>query len=329
MKDEKIISYLKNELLENEMGEVKDWIIASEENEKYFNRVKFIWENSAFNYQNLEISSSKAWNRIESSITAERTGYQSNIRIGLATFRKIAAIVIILISIGFLITWIINQNKHSEIEWITANTTSGINEIILADGSHIWLNHDSEINYPEKFKGESREINLNGEAFLEVKNKKEPFIIHARTSEIRVLGTSFNVKSGRTTAEVIVTVVSGRVSLCDSSNKENKILLEPGDQGINSPDEVGLIKKENDDANFQAWKTGILIFDNSALEEVCKVLSGHFNKSFMLDNEEILADKSLTAIFDNKDITDVLQILEITLDISSKTEHDTIILSAN
>jgi len=330
MKNEKIISYLKKELLEKEMIEVKNWINSSSENEKYFNRVKFLWENSSFDYQNLEISSGKAWDRIYSSITRERTVHQSNIRVGLATFKRIAAIVIVLISIGFLITWIIRQNQHAEIEWISINTTSGINDIILPDGSHIWLNNDSEINYPEKFKGKFREINLKGEAFFEViNNNKKPFIIHASSSEIRVLGTSFNVKSGRTTPEVIVTVLSGSVSLCDSSNKEKKVILEPGDQGINFPDNIGLVKKGNDNANFQAWKTGILIFENTPLEDVCEILSGHFNRSFMLDNEEILKDKSLSATFDNKDIAEILQILEITLDISCKTDNDIIILSVN
>ncbi len=330
MKDERLISYLKNDLPGNEMIEVKNWINALPENEKYFNRIKFVWENTSFDDQNIEISSGEAWERIHSSINGERTDHSSNIRLGIAAFMRIAAILIILISIGVLITWIIRQNQDAEIEWISVNTTSSTNDFLLPDGSHVWLNNHSEINYPVKFTGNSREMNLKGEAFFDVKNnKKKPFIIHAATSEIRVLGTSFNVKTGRTTPEVIVTVVSGSVSLCDSSNTENKVILEPGDQGLNFPDAGGLAKKENDDANFMAWKTGILIFENMSLENVCKALSAYYNRPFMLDNEEILKDKTLTATFDHKNIAEIQKILEITLDISCETDKDTITLSAN
>ncbi|KPK82655.1 MAG: hypothetical protein AMS27_14380 [Bacteroides sp. SM23_62_1] len=330
MKDEIIISYLKNELSEKEIREVNDWIAASEENKKYFNRIKFLWENSAFDYQSLDISSAEAWDRIQSAITRERIDSKPNIRIDLITLRRVAAVMIVLISVGFFITWIIRQDRTSDVEWITANTTTGINEAILPDKSHIWLNNDSEIKYPVKFKEKTREIFLTGEAFFEVNgNKKKPFIIHAGTSEIRVLGTSFNVKSGRTTPEVIVTVVSGKVSLCDSLNREYKVILEPGDQGINSPDKGGLIKEGNDDPNFQAWKTGILIFDNTSLKDMCNTLSGYYNRPFVLNNEEIPGDKRITATFDNKDITEILKILEITLDISTRMDNDTIMISAN
>jgi ferric-dicitrate binding protein FerR (iron transport regulator) len=330
MKDEKIISYLKNELAEKDMAEVKKWIGASEENEKYFNRLRFIWENSLSGYQDIEISSGEAWERIHSSISGRDTGRPANLRTALITFRRMAAVIIILIGVGCLFTYLSRQERETDREWISAGTTSGIKDISLADGSHIWLNKNSEIIYPGKFKGNAREIVLKGEAFFEIeRNRRKPFIVHTSTSEIRVLGTSFNVKSGRTTPEVIVTVVSGSVSLCDTSFKENIVMLGPGEQGINFSGTSGLLKQENNDMNFLAWKSGILFFEKTTLEDVCFTLSGYFDKSFITDHDEALKDKTLTVTFDNKDLGEVLKILEITLDITCKTGRDTITLSAN
>jgi len=81
--------------------------------------------------------------------------------------------------------------------------------------------------------------------------------------------------------------------------------------------------------NFLAWKTGILIFESTPLDDVCKTLSGYFNKPFILENEEMLKEKTLTTTFDNKDITEVLKILEITLDLTCKTGNDTITISVD
>jgi len=330
MKDETIISYLKNELPEKEITEVKNWINYSEENEKYFNRLKFIWENSLSDYRDVDIPSEKAWDRIHSSITSRETGHESGLRTGFASFRRIAAILVILVSVGFLVTYIARQNRDTEMEWISANTTSGIKDIILDDGTHVWLNKNSEITYSGKFKGSIREIGLKGEAYFEVeRNRRKPFIIHVAASEIRVLGTRFNVKSGRITSDVIVTVVSGRVSLCDTSDTDNRIILGPGEQGLNFQEIAELVKKENDDMNFLAWKTGILVFENAPLEEVCNALSGYFNRPFIMDNIIMFKDKTLTTTLDNKDLADVMKILEITLDISCKTNNDTITLTAN
>ncbi len=330
MKDETIIAYLNNELIQKEMDKVDTWINSSKKNKTYFNKVKFLWENSLFNYQDIPINPDRAWNRIQSAINHERIHPQRSISVTIKLLSRIAAIAIILISIGFLTTRVFRHTLSSGIEWVSTQTTTEKVDILLPDNSHVWLNSNSKITYPEKFKAKSREVILQGEAFFEVTKKiRKLFIIHADKSVIQVLETSFNVESYNALSQTIVTVVTGKVSLSDSTNLANKIILEPGYQGIHNPDDVEFLKKKNDNKNFLAWKTGVLFFENTALDDVCYRLSRHFNMSILLDGNELLRNKNLTVTFDNKDIEEILNILAITLDISYKRDTNIVTLSAN
>jgi len=329
MKDEKIIMYLNNEMLAEEKIEFENWLKSSIENEKYFYKVKLLWKKAEFNYQNVEINSVDAWDKIESSISVNTPTVKRTRVLSISKLRRIAAVLIVLIGVGYLIS-ITTQNLPENIEWTSVHTTDEKQNITLSDGTSLWLNINSEITYPNSFNGEKRKVILNGEAFFDVaRNAKKPFIIHSNKSAIQVLGTSFNVESNIDMANVKVTVVTGKVALFDTTNIENKIILQPGEQGIHYYADNELVKINNSDKNFLAWKTGILVFENTTLNEVCQILSKHFDKQIVLQNKEALKEKSLTAIYENKSIDEILEILEITLDISIMRNENGITLLKN
>ena len=328
MKDEIIIAYLKKELPPGEMVSIENWIGLSGENKNHFDRVKLIWENAAEDFSKVRVNSGKAWDNIQNLISKESLSQEKHRSISIGTYLRIAASVVMLLGIGYLSSRLINNASSSQ-DWIIVETGSDRTDVELPDGSHVWLNHHTKISYPGKFKTRKREVRLSGEAFFDVtRNRRKPFTVTTETSVVEVLGTSFNVESGESPSEVIVTVVEGKVALSKVSDPAGKLILEPGDKGTHIAADDRLFKERNRDHNFLAWKTGILIFENAALSDVCSVLSEHFDKPVIPDHHGTLETKRLTATYQNRELEDVLTILALTLEISYEVLDDSVTLSS-
>ncbi|MFC2113055.1 FecR family protein [Bacteroidota bacterium] len=328
MKEELIIAYLGNECSPAERDMVEAWINDAQANKKHFNKLKFIWENSESDLSQVRVNTGSSWMRIEESIS--KAGYIGSKRPSMSarTFMRLAASVILLIGIGYFSARLVSSGRTTSSELVTVETTSEISEVELPDGSRVWLNNNTMISYPEKFKSDFREINLRGEAFFEVKkNKRKSFIVENDYARIEVLGTSFNVNSGNPGSKVVVSVVTGRVAFSNIYGRVNNIILEQGEQGSLSLPEGSLSKTENTNKNFLAWKTGILVFENNPLTEVCDILNKHYHQVIRADSLEMLNSKMLTATFNNKDLEDVVSIIAMTLDVSIRYEGEQIILA--
>jgi ferric-dicitrate binding protein FerR (iron transport regulator) len=330
MREEIIIAYLKNDLLPKEKTEVDKWIQASDANKKYFNKYKFIWENSGSDHSGIRVDKNEAWDKIQSAIRTEGSPGKKYFTVSINSFARIAAAAVILFGIGFSSYMTIRNSQSTTVEWESVQTTDEKADIILPDNSHIWLNNNSEITFPAKFKGNSRKIRLNGEAYFEVAKKKwKPFIISVGEVSVEVLGTSFNVEARNVKSLTSVIVASGRVALYKDSDRKNRIIIAPGEKGTynNSSGQIALQK--NSKLNFLAWKTGILMFENTELKEVCQVLSGHFKIPITLDAGGNPEEKNLTAVYDNKGFEDILNILALTLDLDYRVENNAVVLYVN
>lgn len=319
MNDDVIFAFLNDELTPAEKREVENWIGLSDKNRRVFERVKFIWDHSRADYSNVEVDLENAWQSIQRRSRSNRWAVK---------YFRIAASIAVLLGMGYLSYRIVNHNVSPGQEWITLATASDRNDVELPDGSHVWLNHHSSVAYPVKFRFGIREIELSGEAFFEVmKNKRKPFVVKSESSLVEVLGTSFNVESDLTLAEeVTVTVVTGKVALSELADPANILFLEPGEKGTYDLSNNRIRKTVNDNRNFMAWKTGILVFENSSVDEVCSILSGHYGIPVSTDPRGGLDMKRLTATYDNKDLGEVLDILSLTLDIKYESEDEGIIL---
>jgi len=114
----------------------------------------------------------------------------------------------------------------------TISTLADTRTIKLPDGTEVTLNHFSSLTYPEKFKGEHREVNLKGEAYFEVtKNRKHSFIVQTESVNVEVLGTHFNVESYPDDPEVKTTLLEGSVAVSNKSNSV-RIVLKPNESAI-------------------------------------------------------------------------------------------------
>lgn len=155
--------------------------------------------------------------------------------------------------------------------------------LILSDGSKVWLNSGSVLEFPAQFTGNKREIRLaSGEMYIEVApDRQKPF--HVRTSgfNVKVYGTKFNISAYADSPQSVV-LVEGLVSLQTASKKET--FLSPSEQAVYS--DIGTFHTHKVEVNqFISWKNGYLEFDKTPMTEVLKQVGRYYNLSFDFDNE--------------------------------------------
>ncbi|SEL97282.1 FecR family protein [Parapedobacter koreensis] len=148
--------------------------------------------------------------------------------------------------------------------------------LVLADGTKVWLNASSSIQYPTAFEVSERRVTLHGEAYFEVaEDKTRPFIVMTGKSRIQVLGTHFNVRSYPGNGVERTALLSGSVTVMDIKRK-HMIQLQPGFEVIVDDDRPMIIQKT--DANkVLAWRQGLFVFENERLESLLAELSSWYD----------------------------------------------------
>ena len=155
-------------------------------------------------------------------------------------------------------------------------------QLTLSDGTRVWLNAETELKYPVAFVGEGREVMLKGEAYFEVaKNVSRPFVVKTEQLDIKVLGTSFNMKSYPSETQQ-VTLVQGKVEV-RVGNYSRK--LQPGEQ-LNYSSEGPEIR-DVDVKAYTAWKDRRFVFNDDLLEEVIHKLGRWYDVEFFLRDAEV------------------------------------------
>ena len=189
--------------------------------------------------------------------------------------------------------------------------SKGIKSTIqLADGSKVWLNADSKIQYPPLFEGNTREVYLDGEAFFEVaKNPQKPFIIHLANGTIRVLGTSFNVRAYDNEKVVETSVATGKVAFIpkykNSRRQQDTVFVTPNNKVrylFNAEKIAVLPTLATED---KAWTEGRMIFKAMRLQDIATELERNFGKKVIFRDDDA-KNYILTGSFQNNTLEEVM-----------------------
>ena len=198
---------------------------------------------------------------------------------------------------------------------------AGQYQVTLPDGTKVWLNAQTTLKYPVKFRGTEREVEMQGEAYFEVtRNPRQPFVIKSNEQTVKVLGTSFNINTF--TGRATTTLINGRVQL--SNNKQTKILI-PGQQAVETGDSFD-VKNVNVE-NYTSWKEGILVLNNQNIHDILKQLERWYDVEFIntssLNSKEALSGDIPRDI----NLSGILQALEQQMQIKFKIEGRRIMVS--
>lgn len=150
-------------------------------------------------------------------------------------------------------------------------------QVDLPDGTSVWLNAASSIRYPTSFSGQERRVMITGEVYFEVaKNAQSPFrVIVNKSTEIVVLGTSFNVNAYTDEASINTTLLMGSVRV--SAGSASSVVLQPGQQAQISGAQNIKVDKNVDEAQAVAWKDGLFAFENADVPTVMRQLARWYN----------------------------------------------------
>lgn len=323
--DELIALKIVGEINQADELVLQEWLDISEENKAHYAAMQKIWD-AGLEDENFEPNVERAWNTVSKEI-----GLHETKRVGKVVpmpnrtnqlIYKIAASIVILLGV----TWIYTS-KFSEPEMLKfATLANEQKELVLPDNSKVYLNANTSIEYPEDFKGNTREIKLEGEAFFEItKDASHPFIIHTANAYTKVLGTSFNVFARKNTDQIIVSVKTGKVEV--GIDEQHNVQLEPGYTA-----NVNLVNKDVEKVitpseNYLSWKTKEIIFSDVTIAEVIAFMETYYDVKVEA-NEEILACH-FTGKFNDPSLTELLNVLELSNGIQFEIKEKEILLRGN
>lgn len=212
---------------------------------------------------------------------------------------------------------------HSPLAYNTISTPRGGQyQVVLPDGSRVWLNAVSSLRFPASFTGNEREVQLTGEAYFEVAavplsangKGKKPFIVkilpaagNAGGSRVEVLGTHFNIKAYNDEAAIKTTLLEGAVSMSTSKTRR---ILKPGQQARAAKDGQMIVDDNADVDEAVAWKNGRFQFTDAGVETVMREIARWYNVEVAYAGN-VPAEKFEGEIPRNSNITEVLRILEL------------------
>jgi ferric-dicitrate binding protein FerR (iron transport regulator) len=201
---------------------------------------------------------------------------------------------------------------------------------VLPDGTIVWLNAGSKLEINKKFGIKYREVSLVGEGFFDVaKNKSIPFIIHTSNIDIKVTGTSFNVKANPKDLHTETTLIQGSIEVTIKNQKKEKVIMQPNDKLIvynsvtgsaiasTTPttkiDRPFILQRLNADSirpYYNAeWISNKLIFDNEELSKILYQMEFRYNVKFTLEHT-VKLDRKLTVDFSKENLKEALEALK-------------------
>lgn len=225
---------------------------------------------------------------------------------------------------------LIVESSEQEIrdpEYYTMNVPFGAEyNVLLPDGTKIYLNAGSSLRYPDQFNGEKREVFLTGEAYFEVKSDSlHPFIVHAADVAIQVLGTAFNVNAYPDVPWIKTTLVEGRV---EAQCKNNSFIMEAGTQvAYNKETEEAKYFPVNTQ-QFTSWKDGYYEFEEMPLEELMTIFTRWYNLNIEFADSKVKEIKFSGRLKRYEDLRSLFKMLEYTQDINFIMAEDRIIIQS-
>lgn len=263
------------------------------------------------------IDSRAAFAQVQSMIQQE----QGKIRI-MNVMMRVAAVLFIplLLASSWLFYKQFSQPDSIKLAMQEITSPPGIrSQVVLPDGSKVWLNAESTLKFPVPFPKDIRNVDLLGEAYFEVtKNQKQPFVVHSGNIEVKVLGTRFDCKAFEEDKTIEVILEEGQVALNPNvASGQDESILKPGDHAVIEK-ATGETRIRNEAiGKYIAWHTGKLVFDNTSMAEVASMLERWYGVEVVVKDPDIFKYR-FTTTFDNESIFHVIELLSLSSPIQMK-----------
>ena len=248
----------------------------------------------------------------------------------LKLYQKIAAFLLIpIIGLGILY-WVSQSNQSADQYTETIAPRGQKSQIVLADGTKVWLNSDTKIKYPGNFSKNQRDVYLDGEAFFEVsKNERQTFVVHTSGVNVKVLGTKFNVKAYSDENQIETSLFEGKVNLLMTNPSDETIEKEvkPGQSFVYSKTDRQLALNRFPQDEINGWKKNQLIFKDDAFSNLVRKIERWYDVKVLYDEKQF-DDRRLTVeLYEGERLDRLMEIISLALSVNYEYEKGEVVLT--
>ncbi len=201
----------------------------------------------------------------------------------------------------------------------------GVYQLILPDGTTVWLNSASSIRYPSVFTGTYRQVEISGEAYFQVaKNETQPFIVSTAGMQVQVLGTEFNLMAYTDEDAIKTTLVNGAVKLVKNNSSR---VIKPGEQGSLENGHQDFVVSHADLKSALAWKQGYFRFDGAKITAIMRQVARWYDVEIVYEGK-IPEEEFYGFIPKKENASEILEALQLTHNVHFRQEGRKIIVLA-
>lgn len=333
MEEELLIKYFNDTCTPQQEQEILQWVSETPQNRETFVKMKNLYVSQTMPVHS---ASDKEYQKFIAIAKKQKPKkYQINRYIGYAA----VAVIVVLLALNLQFNFISgNKDMYPDINLADKYNKESLNilyaargvkgEVVLPDGSKVWLNSDSKITYPAKFSGDMRQVEFSGEGYFDVvKDSLCPMVVKcSKNFRVFVYGTRFNIKSYENDDIAQATLYSGSIKLVENIGTD-EIVTEM------KPNESVIIKKNTTPVNLNilepeklsAWKEGDLIFESTPLKEVAKILERWHGVTVTISNKKI-ENFPITARFRTESIFQIMDLLNFSMSLNYEINGNNVII---
>ena len=339
--------YLDGTASQNEAGLLLNWVKSDKQHMDLFIEMKDLWAKTGLLNKN-DLETNLALQRFKNRLAKNHpsTTWQKELFV---KYKNIAAILLIALLSGALLFSLLSKRiEKAQVVYTETIIPDGQKgKMILADGTKISLNSGTRIRYPSNFNGNTREVYLEGEGYFEVAhNKAKPFLVHSGRLTVKVLGTSFNMKSYPDENRIETTLITGSIKLFETKGKQNNEIttLKPNEQAVydkvngemsikqfhsvSTEIAPAVLSKRSDSGSSSTetlnpqvesiiqWKDQKLIFKDETFKEMAEKLTRWYGKKIHIESESLKNNRYSGKFIYNETIYQVLEVIRYTTDLS-------------
>lgn len=309
--DESILmNYLKGKASQEECTQVEAWSEASAANRKTLEDLYYILFLSDREAAMNAVDTEKSLAAFKRSLKKK----ELKPKFFFGRKRYVANVAAFLIGAVFAVgvfAWY--SHKHAD-SYIVSTEPGQRAQVLLPDGTHVWLNSSTQLAYKKEFWSNNRSVDLIGEAYFEVKrNEYTPFIVHSKNINVSVLGTKFNVRAHATEERVVTTLLSGSVCVDDPNIAGEGFILKPGQTlDVDVKTRKAELKEYATPADVLLWINGKLIFEQATVANIVAALEKHFDVHFIFVDNQIKNERFTCQFSTDDHIEDILAVISLT-----------------
>lgn len=274
----------------------------NEEQRARFDAMEQAWNATHVPSAAVEEEWRRVWCRIQGRSPIRMRSRKIHLR------RKLAAAAVALVLVSSLVTYFFSSHHSGPEAYYTCIAPlGGKAEVVLPDGSRVWLNAGSDLRYPASFGVDSRMVELNGEAYFEVaKHAGSKFTVNTKGYDVIVHGTKFNISAYDDDASVTTTLLEGSVQV---SLDNERVMMVPGEK-VTLNQVSGELVKTKASTKANAWIHGNTEYESITLANLVKVLSRRFNMNITVQSTSLRDERLAISLNNGEDFDGIMRGLQ-------------------